>query len=123
MQAKGGKDQIGVVQTTQDIRFVEQKFPGIRCRAISAQFMEDGVIALLELALQGDEMRVVDERHYQLVPADQLGAGCDPKIPRALEGDRTICRSSFGRVKTAPTLPDVASKHPTGWKAGWMGCG
>ena len=28
VQAKGGKDQIGIVQTTQDIRFVEQKFPG-----------------------------------------------------------------------------------------------
>jgi hypothetical protein len=36
VQAKGGKDQIGVVQTTQDIQFVEQKFPGMRCRAISA---------------------------------------------------------------------------------------
>lgn len=39
VQAKGGKDQIGIVQTTQDIRFVEDRFPGMRCRAISAQFM------------------------------------------------------------------------------------
>lgn len=72
VQAKGGKDQIGVVQTTQDIRFVEQKFPGLRCRAISAQFMEDGVVALFELTLQDEEVKVVDERHYKLVPADQL---------------------------------------------------
>jgi hypothetical protein len=72
VQAKGGNDQIGVVQTTQDIRFVEQKFPGVRCRAISAQFMEGGVVALFELTLQEDEIRVVDERHYRLVPADQL---------------------------------------------------
>lgn len=72
VQAKGGKDQIGVVQTTQDIRFVEQRFPDIRCRAISAQFMEDGVVALFELALQGEELRVMDERHYKLVPAAEL---------------------------------------------------
>jgi hypothetical protein len=72
VQAKGGKDQIGVVQTTQDIKFVEQKFPGLRCRAISAQFMDDGVVALFELTLQDDEIRVVDERHYKLVSADKI---------------------------------------------------
>jgi hypothetical protein len=72
VQAKGGKDQIGVVQTTQDIRFVEQKFPGLRCRAIAAQFMEGGVIALFELILEGPEVKVVEERHYQLVPAENL---------------------------------------------------
>ena len=78
VQAKGGKDQIGVVQTTQDIRFVEEKFPGLRCRAISAQFMDEGVVALFELTLQDDEVRVVDERHYKLVPA----ADIDPKAIR-----------------------------------------
>lgn len=72
VQAKGGTDQIGVVQTTQDIRFVEQKFPGMRCRAISAQFMEGGVIALFELTLQDDEVKVVEERHYKLAPASEL---------------------------------------------------
>lgn len=79
VQAKGGRDQIGIVQTTQDIRFVEQKFPGVRCRAISAQFMDGGVVALFELALQDDEIRVADERHYLLVPADRLDrqAICD----------------------------------------------
>lgn len=72
VQAKGGKDQIGIVQTTQDIRFVDQKFPGMRCRAISAQFMADQVVALFELTLQGDEVKVVEERHYRLVPASGL---------------------------------------------------
>jgi len=72
VQAKGGKDQIGVVQTTQDIRFVEQKFPEMRCRAIAAQFLPDGVVCLFELALQGHELRVVEERHYRLVAAAEL---------------------------------------------------
>ncbi len=72
VQAKGGKDQIGVVQTTQDIKFVEQKFPGMRCRAVSAQFMDESVVALFELTLQEDEVRVLDERHYQLVRSADL---------------------------------------------------
>jgi len=74
VQAKGGKDQIGLVQTTQDVRFVEQKFPGMRCKAIAAQFMADETIALFELVLQDDEIRVADERHYRLVPASDLNA-------------------------------------------------
>jgi hypothetical protein len=72
VQAKGGKDQIGIVQTTQDIRFVEQKFPGLRARAVAAQFMDGEVVALFELALVDDEVRVVEERHYRLVPARDL---------------------------------------------------
>ena len=72
VQAKGGRDHIGIVQTTQDIRFVEQRFPGMRCRAIAAQFMEDRVIALFELMLQDDEIRIVEERHYRLVPSEKL---------------------------------------------------
>jgi hypothetical protein len=72
VQAKGGSDQIGVVQTTQDIRFVEEKFPGLRCRAISVQFMDDDVVAMFELKLEKDQVKVVDERHYKLVPANQL---------------------------------------------------
>ncbi|HVU06823.1 MAG TPA: endonuclease [Candidatus Paceibacterota bacterium] len=72
VQAKGGNDQIGVVQTAQDIRYCAQTFPGIRCRPIAAQFLPDGVIALFELVLQGDEIKVVEERHYKLVPAKEL---------------------------------------------------
>lgn len=72
VQAKGGKDQIGIVQTSQDIRFVEEKFPGMRCRAVAAQFMDDNIVALFELTLQDDEIKVVEERHYKLVPAKKL---------------------------------------------------
>lgn len=72
VQAKGGKDQIGIVQISQDIRFVEDKFPNMRCRAIAAQFMENQVIALFELTLQDNEIKVVEERHYCLVPAKEL---------------------------------------------------
>jgi hypothetical protein len=72
VQAKGGKDQISVVQTQQDIAACAEKFPGIKCRAISVQFMEGDVVALFELTDEDDEVKVVEERHYKLVPADEL---------------------------------------------------
>ena len=34
--------------------------------------MADDLIALFELTIDDDEVRVVDERHYRLVPADQI---------------------------------------------------
>lgn len=72
VQAKGGRDQIGVVQTTQDLRYAQQKFPGMRCRPVAAQFMTDRIVALFELTLDGDEVKVVEERHYKLVPAADI---------------------------------------------------
>jgi hypothetical protein len=75
VQAKGGSDQIGIVQTTQDIRYATQKFPEMRCRPIAAQFMIGGVVAMFELTLQGDEVKIVEERHYKLVPASELDQG------------------------------------------------
>ena len=72
VQAKGGKDQIGVVQIGQDLAFAAEAFPEMRCRPIAAQFMNDGVVALFELTLDDDEVKVVEERHYKLVPADNL---------------------------------------------------
>ena len=77
--AKDGKDRISVVQTQQDIAVCAEKFSSIRCRAISVQSMSDKVIALFELTVQGDEVKVVDERHYKLVPADRI----DPAALRA----------------------------------------
>jgi hypothetical protein len=74
VQAKGGTDQIGVIQTSQDIQWCGENFPGIRCKAISAQFMSDERIAMFELTVEGDEVKVVEERHYKLVPADNLDA-------------------------------------------------
>ncbi|MCY1668299.1 endonuclease [Rhizobium sp. SL86] len=72
VQAKGGKDQIGVVQTGQDLAFSAEKFPGVRCRPVAAQFMSGSVIALFELTLDEGQVKVVEERHYKLMPASEL---------------------------------------------------
>lgn len=72
VQAKGGTDRLSTVQTRQDIACCAEKFPQLICRAISAQFVEADLIALFELEKSGDEIRIVEERHYKLVPADQI---------------------------------------------------
>lgn len=72
VQAKGGNDQLGVTQTRQDLACCAQKFPRLTCRPVSAQFMADDTIALFELALQGEDVKVVEEKHYQLVPSDEI---------------------------------------------------
>jgi hypothetical protein len=72
VQAKGGNDQISVVQTQQDITACAEKFPNVKCRALSVQFMDDDIIAMFELTTEKDEVKVVEERHYKLVPSDEL---------------------------------------------------
>lgn len=72
VQAKGGNDQIGVVQAKQDIAWCKQRFPEMKSRAISAQFMTDDSVAMFELTVQRDEVKIVDEKHYKLVPANEL---------------------------------------------------
>lgn len=72
VQAKGGTDQLATVQTSQDIACCSEKFPGLACRPVSAQFMAGDVIAMFELTLQRGDVKVVEERHYCLVPSDQI---------------------------------------------------
>lgn len=75
VQAKGGTDRLSPAQTEQDLAYCKEKFPNLKHRAVSAQFMDDDRIALLELVEQSGEVKVAAERHYKLVAADQ----CDPE--------------------------------------------
>lgn len=72
VQAKGGSDQIGIVQAEQDLAVCADKFPKLVPRPVAAQFMADDVIALFELTVQDDEIRIVAEKHYKLVARDQI---------------------------------------------------
>lgn len=72
VQAKGGSDEIGITQTEQDMAVCAEKWPDMICRPISAQFGDDGRIALFELAVQDDQVRVRRESHYRLVPAKEI---------------------------------------------------
>lgn len=75
VQAKGGSDKHGVVQTQQDVAFCGQAFKNLICRPVSAQFMSDQRIAMFELTVVDDVVRVVDEKHYQLVASSAITAG------------------------------------------------
>lgn len=74
IQAKGGKDRINAVQIEQDIALCAEKFPDLICRPIAAQFMQQELIALFELTETDGNVAVVSERHYRLVPSDDVSA-------------------------------------------------
>lgn len=74
VQAKGGTDKLSVVQAQQDMRCCDEKFPGLVCRSISAQFITDDLIAVFELAVEDDQVKLVEEKHYRLMPASEISA-------------------------------------------------
>lgn len=75
VQAKGGNDQLSTVQTKQDLACCAEKFPTLVCRSVSTQFMDDSRIAMFELCLDDNGLvKVVEERHYLLVPASEISA-------------------------------------------------
>ena len=72
VQAKCGTDKIGIVQIEQDLAVCEAKFPGLICRSIAAQFMEEDLIALFECERTNEGIRVSAEKHYKLVNPEEL---------------------------------------------------
>jgi hypothetical protein len=72
IQAKGGKDKLGIVQIEQDFAICAQKFPVLICRPIAAQFMSDNVIAMFEFAKDETGIRLATEKHYRLVPTEEM---------------------------------------------------
>ncbi len=72
VQAKGGKDRLNVVQIEQDMAMCANKFQLLICRAIGAQFMEDDLIALFEFEEGKQGIMIVSEKHYRLVPGEEV---------------------------------------------------
>jgi hypothetical protein len=72
VQAKGGNDVISVVQIEQDMAVCAAKFPAVICRPIAAQFMGDDLIALFELEKGEQGVAISSERHYRLVPGEEV---------------------------------------------------
>ncbi|HEY3415473.1 MAG TPA: endonuclease [Armatimonadota bacterium] len=68
VQAKGGRDKMGIVQIEQDIALCEHKFPMLVCRPIGAQFIGDDSIALFEFERMNGSITIASEKHYRLVP-------------------------------------------------------
>ncbi len=74
VQAKGGSDQISIVQIEQDFALCADKFSALICRPVAAQFIGDNRIALFDFEETDDGVAIRSEKHYRLVPEDSVSA-------------------------------------------------
>jgi len=72
IEAKSEREVLGVVQVEQSFALCTAKFRGLICRPIGAQSVEENLIALLEFEETSKGIRVSSEKHYRLVPAEDL---------------------------------------------------
>lgn len=72
VQAKGGRDKIGIVQIEQDFEMSALKYPHLACRPIAAQLMDKNLIAIFEFEQTKDGIKVSSEKHYRLVKPNEL---------------------------------------------------
>lgn len=72
VQAKGRTGKLGIVQIEQDLGVCAHRFPLLACRPVAAQFMRDGTIALFEFALSDQRIAIASEKHYKLVPHEEV---------------------------------------------------
>ncbi len=72
VQAKGAKDRLSIVQVEQDLAFCRNRFGDLVCRAVAAQVVGDGAICLMAFRDGDTGAELLDERHYLLVPAEQI---------------------------------------------------
>lgn len=63
---------LSVVQIEQDIAVCTGKFPSLICRPIGAQFMEGDLIALFEFERGEHGIVIASEKHYRLVPSEEV---------------------------------------------------
>ena len=70
VQAKGERDRLNRVQIEQDMGLCAHKLPSLICRPVGVHSLPDNLIVLFEFERTGDDISVVSEKHYQLVPPD-----------------------------------------------------
>ncbi|MGI8827711.1 MAG: hypothetical protein ACR2JC_19180 [Chloroflexota bacterium] len=74
VQAKGEADKLSIVQIEQDMALCRHKFPQLICRCIAAQLMLGDLIAMFELEHSEIDLAIASEKHYRLVPPDDVTA-------------------------------------------------
>ena len=72
VQAKGDRDKLNRVQIEQDIAMCADKLPDLVCRPIGTQWMNDDLVALFEFEKAEENLRIVAEKHYRLVPPNSV---------------------------------------------------
>ena len=76
VQARVGDNRQGKVHAARDIDWCKKKMPQSICWPILAQFVTSSRIAFLSLCVYEGEIKVVEERHYELVPCQFM----DPEV-------------------------------------------
>ncbi len=74
VQAKGGRDELNIVQIEQDTALCESRFSDLICLPVAVQFIRDQVIAFFSFEKTDGEVKVLSERHYKLVEPNELTA-------------------------------------------------
>jgi hypothetical protein len=72
VQAKSGNDRLSRVQIEQDAALCASKLPSLICRPVGVHMIRSDLVALFEFEQEGDDIRVVTEKHYRLVPPDEV---------------------------------------------------
>lgn len=72
IQAKGGKDKLSIIQVEQDMAVCAEKFPQLVCRPVAAQFLQDDAVAMFEFEQGQDGLGIAAEKHYKLVPPEEV---------------------------------------------------
>ena len=73
VEAKVGNDMIGTVQTMQDIKCCEAKFPDLICVPIAVHKMnEENALCIFRLKLEENVVKIADEKHYKLVSRHEM---------------------------------------------------
>lgn len=72
VQAKGGRDSLGIIQIEQDFALCSHKYPDLICIPIAAQFMDDDVIAMFSFEESSNGIKVSNEKHYILGEAEEV---------------------------------------------------
>lgn len=74
VEAKGHNDQIGIVQTEQDLAVCAAKWSGYTPIAIAVQFITDETVAMFQLIEQDQSIKIAREKHYRLVAAKDISS-------------------------------------------------
>ena len=74
VQAKGGKDQLNIVQIEQDYALCKHRFPELLCHPIGVQFMTEDRIAIFSFQVSSESVTIRTEKHYQFVTPDQISS-------------------------------------------------
>jgi hypothetical protein len=71
-ERRRSRDRLSIVQILQDYGVGASKFPSLTCKPIAAQFMADDLIALFSFENNDEGIRLESERHFRLVPQEQI---------------------------------------------------